>query len=109
MGKLADQAITPVVSPGYDIAQGRSEPIEETRLQQKFSDLSRLALDDLADEIVDDVAVIASEGCDELCWIGYILQGEARHLQACCPTLSTPFQGRDVLGRQVEAHGAIKE
>jgi hypothetical protein len=46
------QAVTPVVSPGYGVTQRSRETSEETGFQQKFLNVRRLTLNDLADEIV---------------------------------------------------------
>ena len=61
-----------------------------------------LALQDLLDEVVDDVAVVARELLDEPADVVATLQREGGELQGGDPAFRSPFQRSDVAGRQVE-------
>ena len=68
-----------------------------------------LALQDLLDQIVRDVAVVPGERPDEPGNILAAPQGEGGQLQAGDPALGAVFQRGDVLRREVEAHRLVEE
>ena len=66
------------------------------------ADLVGLTLQDLLDEVVDDVAVVAREASDEASDVVAPLHRQAGQLQRCDPALGPVLQRRDVGVRQPE-------
>src|SRR3981081_1930388 len=54
-----------MVLPGDGIAEWAGQPVEDRGLKQEAPDGFRLSLQDLSDQVVDDVAVIAGKSSDE--------------------------------------------
>ena len=67
-----------------------------------------LALQDLLDQVVDDVAVVAGEAGDEAGDVVAPLHRERRQLERGDPAFGAPLQRRDVLRRQVQAHHLVE-
>ena len=55
----------PGLPPGNRIAQGAAHAVKDRGLQQEAPDVPGLTLQDLFDQVVDDVAIIARERADE--------------------------------------------
>ena len=76
-----------------------SGPVNRDRIEV-FSRKSRisggLAAQDLLDEVVDDVAVVAGEGRDERGRVGSALQRQRGELERRDPALGPPLERRDV-------------
>ena len=60
-----------------------------------------LALQDLFDQVVDDVAVVPGEACDEAGDVVTSLDGQCRQLQRGDPAFGPAFQRGHILRRQV--------
>src|SRR4051812_17611382 len=54
-----------VSTAGHRVAQWTREPVQYRRLRQEVADVTRLTLQYLLDQVVDDVAVVAREPRDE--------------------------------------------
>ena len=96
------------VLPGEGVAQGAVHPVEDGGLQQERLDVVRLALQDLLDEVVDDVAVVAREAGDEggdVVPSGHRERGE---LERGDPALGALLQGRHVVRGELQAHGVVE-
>src|SRR5436305_1081025 len=55
-----------VLSLGDGGAERRGQSVEDRRLKEELSDRLGLVIEDLEPEIVDDLAIIAGEGGDEV-------------------------------------------
>ncbi len=93
----------------YRVAQRGAEAVKNGCLVQECLDLFWLAGQDLVHQVVDDIAVAAGKGCDELVLIWPPLQRQCRQLQAGDPAFGPRFEGGDVPGRQAEAHQVIEK
>jgi len=88
--------------PGDGVAQGRSEPVQDGGGEQEVADLVGLVVEDLLDEVVHDVAVVAGEPRDERRRVLAAPQRDGRQLQRGDPALGAGSQGGDVGRVQVE-------
>ena len=86
--------------PRDRVAERAGQAIEHRGLEQECPDLFGLASEDLLDEIVDDVAVIARERPDEPGDIVPSPQRERRQLEPGDPAFGARLQGSDVVSRQ---------
>ena len=85
-----------------------AQPIQDRGLQQEVPDVVGLTLQDLLDQVVDDVPVVAGEARDEAGDVVAALHRERRQLERRDPPLGAPLQGGDVLRRQVQAHHVVE-
>ncbi len=65
-----------VVSAGHRITERCAQAGQDRCLDRKAVHMGRLALEDLVDEVVDNVAVAAVEGLDQCRRVGAILKCE---------------------------------
>ena len=93
---------------GDGIAQRAAQPVEDRGLQQEVADLLGLALQDLLDQVVDDVAVVAGEAGDEAGDVVAALHRQRRQLQRGDPALGARLQRGDVRAGQVQAHHLVE-
>ena len=84
------------VLAGDGIAQRAAEPVEDRGLQQEAADLIGLALQDLFDQVVDDVAIVAGEAGDEAGDVVSPLHRERRQLERGDPAFGAALQRRHV-------------
>ena len=68
----------------------------------------RLALQDLFDQVVDDVAVVSGKAGDEAGHVVTSLDGQRRQLQRGDPAFGPAFQRGHVLRRQVQIHHLVE-
>ena len=80
------------VLPGDGIAQRAAQPVQDGGLQQEGPDTVGLTLQDLLDQVVDDVAVIAGEAGDEAGDVVSTLHRERRQLERGDPALGASLQ-----------------
>ena len=78
-------------------------------LQQESVDVLGLTLQDLFDQVVDDVAVVARESADEPRNVIPPLHRERGQLEASDPALGPCFEGGDILRRKVQTHHLVEE
>jgi hypothetical protein len=76
---------------GDGIAKGAVHPLEDGGLQQEGPDRGGLALQDLFDQVVDDVAVITGKIADEAGNVVPPLHRQGRQLQGGYPALGAAF------------------
>ena len=81
---------------GDGIAQRAVQPVENGGLEQEAPDAFGLALQDLFDQIVHNVAVVPGESPDEPGNVLSTPHGERRQLEPRDPTLGAVFQRGDV-------------
>ena len=86
------------------IRERAGEPRQDRCLQQEVAGLGGLPTEDLFDEVVDDVAVVACERRDELGRVGPALQRERRELKGRDPALRPRLERRDVVVRERQPH-----
>ncbi|HVL06028.1 MAG TPA: hypothetical protein VM388_08570 [Acidimicrobiales bacterium] len=98
----------PAVLAGQRVAQCAGQSGEDRGLQQEIPDLLGLSLQDLSDQVVDDVAVVAGEPGDELGRVVATLHRQRRQLQGGDPPLGSPVERDHVLGCQVEPHHPVE-
>src|SRR5215213_3643646 len=98
-----------VLPVGDGISQRAAQPLENRGLEQELPDTFGLALQDLFNQIVQDVAVVSSESLDEPGKVLPAPHRERRQLQADDPAFRTGFQGADLFFCEVEAHHPLKE
>src|SRR3712207_8231086 len=75
-----------VVSSGYRVAQGAAETVQDRGLQQEHLHRFALSLQDLFGQEVEDVAVAAGEGPDEVRDVLAFPHRERSQLQGRDPT-----------------------
>src|SRR5438132_7563071 len=94
---------SPIVQPGYGIAQRATQTFEDGGVLEKTPDSVALPLQEFFHQVVDDVAVVASEARNELGDVGPPLYREGRKLQRGNPSFSASLQRSNILCRQLEA------
>ena len=90
-------------------ARGAGETVEDGGLQQETAEVLGLTLQDLFDQVVDDVAVVARESADEPGNVIAAPHRERGQLEASDPALGPRFEGGDILRLKVQAHHLTKE
>ena len=98
-----------VLLAGDGIAQRAIQAVENGGLEQEAADRFGLALQDLFDQIVHDVAVVSGECLDEPGNILVSLHRQRGQLQAGNPAFGAVFQGGDIFRREVEAHHLVEK
>ena len=93
---------------GDGVAQRSAHARQDRRLEQEASDALGLTPQNLLDQVVDDVPVIAGEARDEARDIVPSLHGQARKLDRRDPAFGPRLQGRRVRCGQGEAHDIRK-
>ena len=81
---------------GNGITQGTAQPAQDGGLQQEGLDQAGLTLHDLLDEIVDHIAIVASETGNEAGDIVAPLHRQRGQLQCRNPSLGAPLEGSHV-------------
>ena len=100
-------------------AEGAAQALENRGLQHERFDVGWLVREDFFDQVVEDIAIAASEGCDETCHVVAALgaspgrtrrgQAERRHLQAGCPAFGACLQFGAVSGIQQDTGPPVHE
>ena len=96
----------------WPVTASHSGPLKRSRMavwSKKLRTRFGLTLQDLVDQIVHDVAVVAGESPDEPGNVLVALHRERGQLQAGNPAFGARFQGGDVLRREVEAHHLVEK
>ena len=75
---------------------------------RKLRTCSRLTLQHLPDQVVDDVAVVAGEAGDEAGNVVSSLHRERRQLERGDPSFGASLQSGDVGGRQLQSHHVVE-
>ena len=75
---------------------------------RKLRTCSRLTLQDLPDQVVDDVAVVAGEAGDEAGDVGSSLHRQRRQLERGDPSFGASLQSGDVGARQLQSHHLVE-
>ena len=90
--------------PSWPVTASHSGPLSRLRIEvcsRKLPDVVGLALQDLLDEVVDDVAVVAGEARDEPGDVVAALHRQRRELERGDPAFGAPLERGDVLGREL--------
>ena len=98
----------PVRVAGDSVGRWPAQPGQDRRSEEELSDGIGLALQDLLDQVVDDVAIVAREACDELGRVSATLHRERGELEGCDPAFGARLEHRDVRRRQVQAHHLVQ-
>ena len=69
------------------VAERAAEPVQQRCMQEEAPHLLGLIAQDLARQVIDDVAVVPREGFDELAAVRLSPQREPGQVEACRPTL----------------------
>ena len=96
------------VLAGDGIAQRAAQPVQDRGLQQEAPDVLGLALQDLLDQVVDDVAVVPGEAGDEAGDVVAPLHRERRQLECGDPAFGARLQRGDVPRRQGQPHHLVE-
>ena len=80
----------------HRVAQRPAQPAQHGRAEQEVLDVGRLALDDLLDQVVDDVAVVPGEAGDELGGVVASLHRQRGELEGGDPALGATLERGDV-------------
>ena len=94
---------------GDRIAEWTIQPLEDRGLEQEIPHALGLAPQDLLDQVVHDVPVVAGEGRDEVGDIRSAPHRECGQLQPRDPAFGPCLQGRRVFGREVEPHHLVEK
>ena len=97
--------------PSWPVTASHSGPLSRSRTEvcsRKLRTVLGLALQDLLDQVVDDVAVVAGEAGDEAGDVVAALHRQRRQLERGDPALGAPLQRGDVLGRQRQPHHVVE-
>jgi hypothetical protein len=97
------QRLLPVAAPGDRVAERAAEALEDRGVEQEVPQLSRLPLEDLPGQVVEDVAVAAAEPLDQRGRVGASPQGQGGQLQAGHPPLGAVLQRCRALLGEVQA------
>ena len=98
----------PPVAIGHGIAERACQPVQDRGVQQEAPDLLGLTLQDLLDEVVDDVAVVPSESCDEAGDVVAPLHRQGRQLERGDPALGPRLQRVDISCGQIQPHRLVE-
>ncbi len=99
----------PAAAPaGHGVAERAAEPLEDRGVEQEPAYVVGLAGEDLLDEVVDDVAVVAREAGDEAGDVVAALERQRRQLQGGDPALRASPQGREVVRPQIQRHDVVQ-
>ena len=101
-----DPAVLPA---GHRITQRSGQSAQNGGLQQEGLDVSRLPVEHLLAEIVQDKPVTAAEGSHEAGDVIAATHGQRRHLQAGDPALGAGVQHGNVGFGEPQAHQLIKQ
>ena len=77
-------------------------------MQQEFAHVPRLALQDLFDQVVDDVAVVTGETLDELPDVVAALHRERRQLERGDPAFGPACENGELACREVQCHHVLE-
>ena len=77
-------------------------------MEQKAPDMLRLTLQDLPDQVVDDIPVVAREAGDEAGDVGSSLHRQRCQLERGDPPFGASLQSGDVGGRQLQSHHLVE-
>ena len=102
-----ERGLAPVLA-GDGVAQRAGQRVEDRRLQQEAPDLFGLAVQDLLDQVVDDVAVVPGEARDEAGDVVSPLHRERRQLERGDPALGAPLQRGDVPRGEIQPHHLVE-
>ena len=91
------------------VAQRAAQPLEDRRVQEEVAHRWRLAAQDLLEQEVADVPMVAGELADEGRRVGMAVKGEARQVQARRPAFGVLHQAREVGGRQRHAELLLQQ
>ena len=97
--------------PSWPVTASHSGPLSRPRMEvcsRKCRTWFGLALQDLLDQVVDDVAVVPGEAGDEAGDVVSPLHRERRQLERGDPPLGAPLQRCDVLCRQRQSHHPVE-
>ena len=97
--------------PSWPVTASHSGPVSRSRIEvcsRKSRTVSGLALQDLLDQVVDDVAVVAGEAGDEPGDVVAALHRERGQLQRGDPALGARLQRGDVAGGERQAHRLVE-
>jgi hypothetical protein len=97
------QHVAAVGAAGDGVAQRAREPVEDSGVQQEPADRVGLVLQDLLDQVVHDVPVVAGEPGDEPRGVLTSAEGERGELQRGDPPLRPLLQCGDVGGGEVQS------
>ena len=92
----------------HRIAERAVQPAQDRRAEQEAPDMLRLTLQDLADQVVDDEAVVAREAGDEAGDVVSSLHRERRELERRDPAFGAPLQRGDIARRQLQSHHFVE-
>ena len=90
---------------GDGVAERAGEPVQDGRAEQEVADVLGLAVEDLLDEVVHDVPVVAGEPRDEAGRVVAVAQRDRGELQGGDPALGPGLQGLDVVRVQLQPGG----
>ena len=97
--------------PSWPVTASQSEPFSRLRMEvwsRKAPDMLGLTLQDLLDQVVDDVAVVAGEAGDEAGDVVSALHRQRRQLERGDPPFGASLQRGDVLRRQLQSHHLVE-
>ena len=77
-------------------------------MEQKAPNMLRLTLQDLPDQVVDDVPVVAREAGDEAGDVSSSLHRQRCQLERGDPSFGASLQSGDVGGRQLQSHHLVE-
>src|SRR5262249_8192645 len=97
------QCRCPTGLAGDGVAQGAGEPVQDRGVEQEVVDLWRLLGQDLLDEVVDDVTVVAGEPRNERSGVRPVPKGQSGQLERGDPPLGALAEHADVAGGQRES------
>ena len=92
----------------HGIAERAVQPAQDRRVEQKAPNMLRLTLQDLPDQVVHDVAVVAGEAGDEAGDVVSSLHRQRCQLERGDPAFGASLQSGDVGGRQLQAHHLVE-
>ena len=94
---------------GDGIAQRATQPVENGGLEQEAAHPFGLTLEDLGDEIVHDVPVVAGESLDEPGNVRAPPHGERRQLEPGNPAFGARLQGGNFRRRELQPHHLVEK
>ena len=85
-----------IVLTRHGIAERAVQPAQDRRVEQKAPNMLRLTLQDLTDQVVDDVPVVAREAGDEAGDVSSSLHRQRCQLERGDPSFGASLQSGDV-------------
>ena len=98
-----------VAAPGDRVAERAGQLAQDRGPQEEEPVFLGLAVQDLVDEVVHDVAMGAGHPGDQARHVSASLEGDGDQLQPDDPALGAGLEGRHVPGAEVQAHHSVQE